>query len=104
MKVGDFMKKVYVIYQVSIEDFANINDIDDITTSHLGINGTFEILKVCEDKTKALSLVDNEIKLQCENDDEWVYKKNEMEDNLSIIFYYCNEPQYAIVIKEMTIE
>ena len=30
MKVGDFMKKVYVIYQVSIEDFANINDIDDI--------------------------------------------------------------------------
>ena len=72
--IGENNMKVYVMYQLSTLDCANINDIEDEIFSSLGINGTCEILNVFQSLDKAKVALNNEIKLQCYDDGEWTYK------------------------------
>lgn len=95
--------KVYVMYQLSTLDCANINDIEDDISSSLGINGTCEILNVFQSLDKAKVALNNEIKLQCYDDGEWTYKFLGT-NKFTVAFYYNKEVQYCIVIDEKKLQ
>ncbi len=99
--------KVYVMYQISTQDSANINDIEDKVTKILDVNGAVEILGVYDDKDKALMILENEIHFQCDDDnnDDWSFvRASNTIPNGIVTLYYCGEPQYSIVLKEMEVE
>lgn len=94
------MSTVYVLYQISTLDCANVNDIEDNVCEKLKINGAVEILKVYRDVRLAIQDINNEALIQ--RDENWVYEVTGDNTNIVIAtFYYCGEKQYSLVLKEM---
>ena len=83
------MSKVYIVYEEYDIEFREQN----------GYSESCNIIGVYDNYSKALTHIDNELKLQCENDDAWVYKKNYELDTVYFDLYFVDEWQYTIYCK-----
>ena len=87
------MEKVYVIYEIREETFEKLNDLGQ----------KYDIIKVFKNENNALTYLNNEISFQC-NEEDWTYQKGESNNQLYVNFYYWNEWQYSLFLKEMVVE
>lgn len=87
------MEKVYVIYEVREENFKEANN----------LGSCYDIIKIFKNINNAITYLKNEIYSQCNNDTEWNYRKSTNE-KISVEFYYYDDLQYTMSIKEMEVE
>ena len=87
------MEKVYVIYEVREENFKEANN----------LGSCYDIIKIFKNINNAITYLKNEIYSQCDNDTEWNYRKSTNE-KISVEFYYYDDLQYTMSIKEMEVE
>lgn len=99
------MNKIYLLYQISTQDFANINDIESALTKNLEINGSFELIGAYNSEQKVLMALENEKKFQCNDDKNWTYDQANcfIDNGVVVTFYYCDEPQYSLIVQEMEV-
>lgn len=88
------MSKVYIVYEEYDIEFREQN----------GYSESCNIIGVYDNYQKALVYIDNELQLQCENDDAWTYKKNSDDDIICVDLYFVDEWQYSIYCKAMEVK
>ena len=88
------MKDVYLVYETYDEEFREQNGYDE----------SCNIIGIYNNYRKALVYIDNELQLQCENDDAWTYKKGINNDMICVDLYFVDEWQYSIYCKKMVVQ
>lgn len=88
------MKYVYVVYEYYTRDFMNLND----------ITKSAKYLATLETEHDMITYIDNEVKFQCNNDDDWTFKKVINNETYMVMIYYGSELQYKIIGKEVVLD
>lgn len=88
------MEYVYVVYEYYTRDFMNLND----------ITKSAKYLATLETEHDMITYIDNEVKFQCNNDDDWTFKKVINNETYMVMIYYGSELQYKIIGKEVVLD
>ena len=88
------MEYVYVVYEYYTRDFMNLND----------ITKSAKYLATLETEHDMITYIDNEVKFQCNNDDDWTFKKVINNETYIVMIYFGNELQYKIIGKEVALD
>ena len=88
------MKYVYVVYEYYTRDFRNLND----------ITKSAKYLATLETEHDMITYIDNEVKFQCNDDNDWTFKKVINNETYIVMIYFGNELQYKIIGKEVVLD
>lgn len=88
------MKYVYVVYEYYTRDFMNLND----------ITKSAKYLATLETEHDMITYIDNEVKFQCNDDNDWTFKRVVNNETYIVMIYFDNELQYKIIGKEVVLD